>query len=597
MASYSNFQVKRNKTSKGVNVFENGSNKRKPKSKSEKLNEGIGIWTSFYRANPHRWVRDYLGIELKLFQQILLYAMMHFHYLVYIAARGQGKTFLTAIFCITRACLFPETKIIAAAGLRSQSREIIQKIDDLRKSSPLLQREISDIKISVNDSRVEFHNGSWIRTVASNDGARGARSNLLIVDEFRMVDLEVINSVLRKFQTAPRQPRYLSKPEYAHLQERNKEIYLSSAWMKSHHSYEKVVSYAESMTDGKSYFVCSLPYQISIKESLLMREQVEDEMSEATFNEISWLIEMCSLFWGESASSIFKFDDLHKNRKLGKAYYPKDVTSLVNDKSIVPPKKEVGELRLISADIATMLGSQNDASAYTVARLIPTKTGYDREIIYLETLEGGHTGRQATRIKQLFYDFDCDYCLIDRAGGGVGVMDALFERSIDSERGVEYEAFSCMNDDELAERCMYRNAPKVVYALHATSSLNSKIAVGFRDGLKRGKIKLPVIENEGEEFLRSIKGFEKLPEDVKMKLRLPYMHTTLLINEIVNLEAEIKDNGDIKLKESKSARKDRYSSISYLNFLANELEIKNRKQKTTVDPSKLFLFKKATTNY
>lgn len=104
----------------------------------------------------------------------------------------QGKTFLTAIFCITRAVLFPEAKIIAAAGLRSQSREIIQKIDDLRKNSPLLQREISDIKISVNDSRVEFHNGSWIRTVASNDGARGARSNLLIVD-MNLSTLNVLN--------------------------------------------------------------------------------------------------------------------------------------------------------------------------------------------------------------------------------------------------------------------------------------------------------------------------------------------------------------------------------------------------------------------
>ena len=50
--------------------------------------------------------------------------------------------------------------------------------------------------------------------------------NIIIVDEFRMVDLDIINKVLRKFNTAPRQPKYLSKPEYAHLAERNKELYL-----------------------------------------------------------------------------------------------------------------------------------------------------------------------------------------------------------------------------------------------------------------------------------------------------------------------------------------------------------------------------------
>lgn len=361
--------------------------------------------------------------------------------------------------------------------------------------------------------------------------------------------------------------------------------------MKSHHSYEKVVSYTESMTDGKSYFVCSLPYQISIKENLLMREQVEDEMSEQTFNEISWIIEMCSLFWGESTKSMFKFDEMHKNRKLGKVYYPKDITSLVNDKTIIPPKKESGEIRIVSADIATMFGAQNDASAFTVARLIPKKDGYDREIIYMETLEGGHTGRQATRIKQLFYDFDCDYCLVDRAGGGIGVLDALFERSVDSERGTEYEAFSCMNSEELARRCMYPNAPKVVYALHGSASLNSTIAVGFRDTLRRGKIRFPVVESEGEEFVRGIKGFEKLPEDVKMKLRMPYIHTTLLINETVNLEAEIKDNGDIRLVEKNSNRKDRFSSVSYLNYLAGELEVKNRRKKQDISPTKMFKFK------
>ena len=91
----------------------------------------------------------------------------------------QGKSFLTAIFCVTRAILYPNSKIVVAAGQKSQAREIVQKIDDLRKNSPFLQREISNIKISINDSSVEFHNTSWIRTVASNDGARG-KSKVII---------------------------------------------------------------------------------------------------------------------------------------------------------------------------------------------------------------------------------------------------------------------------------------------------------------------------------------------------------------------------------------------------------------------------------
>ena len=89
MSSYQNFQVDRNKSKNQLNIFKKGYNRRKEKPKSEKLMEGVGIWTSFYRANPHRWVKDFLGIELKPFQKILLYAMMHNNFMTYIAARGK----------------------------------------------------------------------------------------------------------------------------------------------------------------------------------------------------------------------------------------------------------------------------------------------------------------------------------------------------------------------------------------------------------------------------------------------------------------------------------------------------------------------------
>lgn len=45
--------------------------------------------TAFYRSNPQRFVKDYLNVKLKLFQKILLYAMMHNYYILYLAARGR----------------------------------------------------------------------------------------------------------------------------------------------------------------------------------------------------------------------------------------------------------------------------------------------------------------------------------------------------------------------------------------------------------------------------------------------------------------------------------------------------------------------------
>lgn len=56
--------------------------------KSERIMNGIAAWTSFYRANPQRFVKDYLNVNLKLFQKILIYMMMLSNYFMYIAARG-----------------------------------------------------------------------------------------------------------------------------------------------------------------------------------------------------------------------------------------------------------------------------------------------------------------------------------------------------------------------------------------------------------------------------------------------------------------------------------------------------------------------------
>lgn len=42
------------------------------------------------------------------------------------------------------------------------------------------------------------------------------------------------------------------------------------------------------LDSAKRYFICSLPYQISVKEGLLQREQIEDEMSEQDFDEIKF---------------------------------------------------------------------------------------------------------------------------------------------------------------------------------------------------------------------------------------------------------------------------------------------------------------------
>ena len=198
--------------------------------KEQKIMETVAWRAGYYRANPHRFVEECLDIKLKWFQKILLWAMMQYNYFCFIGARGIAKTFLTAVFAVVRCILYPGTKVIVVSGTLKQANEVLLKIqDELMPRSAFLRREITKCSIGVQDSTIEFANDSWIRTRPSTDNARGCRANLLICDEFRMIDEKVVDLVLRKFLTAPRTPNYLNKPEYSHLIERNKEIYMSSA--------------------------------------------------------------------------------------------------------------------------------------------------------------------------------------------------------------------------------------------------------------------------------------------------------------------------------------------------------------------------------
>ena len=115
--------------------------------------------------------------------------MMRNNYSAYIASRGQGKTYILALFCIVISILFPGTKICVASATRSQANEVLSKItDDFMKNyswgSENLKREIESSNVGYNKAVIVFRNGSWIKVVTASDNARGNRANILICDEY-----------------------------------------------------------------------------------------------------------------------------------------------------------------------------------------------------------------------------------------------------------------------------------------------------------------------------------------------------------------------------------------------------------------------------
>lgn len=546
------------------------------KDKQQKIMETVAWRAGYYRSNPHRYVIDVLGLSLKWFQQILLWCMMHYNFVMYLAARGQGKTYLTALFCCVRCILFPGTKIVVSSGTLKQANEVLLKIqDDFMKQSSILRSEIEKCNIGQNDASIYFKNGSWIKTRTSSENSRSARANCIVVDEFRMVDETVINTVLRKFLTSPRQPKYLQKPEYAHMQERNKEIYMSSAYFKSSWAYKKAQSYTLNFFDDtKKYFICGLPYQVSVREGLLSRSQLEDEMSEADYNELVQQMEMECLWFGDTDGSLFKFDELTARRRLRKAFPP---LSFCNDKITIPKLTATGK-RILSIDVALMQSTKkkkNDASAIFINDLIQVNdTAYQSNFVYGETFEGLKTDELGMIVMKYFYEYQCTDLVLDTNGIGLGVYDFITKDQICQENGKRYQAMTCINDKDMAERCKVRDANKVVWSVKANANFNNEICVLLRNGIQNGKINFLIPEQDADSSLKeTYKGYFKMSPTEQAKLKMSYIQTTFAVYELVKLDHEVK-NGNIKVKEVEGMRKDRYSSIAYSYWCACQLELK-----------------------
>ena len=527
-------------------------------NKRERLDEGIKIWTSFYRQNIHRFAIDYLGIQLKPFQVVLLYMIERNLKSCLITSRGLGKSWLIALYCCCRAILYPGQKIIVSCETKEQSRNLIREkiVNELMNMSPNLRKEINprEIKIGTNESYVKFKNG-----------------------------FDTLTKILQPFLQVVRQPKYLQNPKYSHLQEENKQIYASSAWYADHWSYDLYRDYVEKMLIGESSFVCNLPYDVALKYGLMTQTRLDEIMSDPNLSEEAFLMEYSAMFYDLGEGAYIKPSDIINNRTIVKPWYPPTDIEYIAEKgkrniSWKEDRTSKQELRVLGCDIALAQGDKNDNTVIHYSVSIPKGDKYITEVRYSEAINGGTAKAIALRLKQLYFDGDCDYIVMDIAGLGLAVLDALGEYTFDTERDIKYPPMCCFNKEDKKERCGYREAIPCIYGIVANEEINNAIAVTLKASLNNHTLKFLVNEFEGEDWLNENKNFQLLEASEKVRLMYPYVQTTLTQMEIIKLQTEITRKG-IKLVEFGSNRKDRYSALAYMNLFIREKENELKKPK------------------
>lgn len=547
--------------------------------------EQLILWTTFFRRNLHRFAQTYLGLSLHPYQSILLYLMGVSELFVWIAARSCAKSFVIAVYACCKAILYPNCQIVLCSSTRGQARLIAKEkiLRELMGLSPMLCSEIKSTRDNQSDTEIVFRSGSVITVVPAIDSARGNRAQIVVYEEFRQIEKKVMDEVISPFLIT-RPAGYMIGTEYSNmpeLVEEPQQIFISSSWFSSHYMYNIIKQALREMYRDRTAYLIAMDYSITLRHNIKTKRFLMSEKQK--FDQLSFEIEYCNFMPRENTSSFFTYESLIQRQRLKQAFYPRASNENPRTKNSHAIPKQDGEIRVVSVDVAMMDGKNNDNSVYYCLRLLPETTfsaesehnqfGYRVQAPYVEVYLGKDALRQVIRIKQLMYDFEADYLVLDIANAGITLYDLGARVIYDDERGVEYPPWCCMNNDEVAKRINSGVDRPNVYVISASQKLNSDIAFNLRQMLFDGKLDLLVNNNEAVEELSS-----RIPEYVsgtaseQLYYESPYLETMLTIHEAAELECEkLEQTGAVRLREKSGHRKDRYTSLSYGCWFASEL--------------------------
>ena len=241
MASHKNFSQNSRKIKDGsYDNFEHSASYSPKKEENINIDEWVKF-ISYYRYYIDEFATEILKLKLYPFQCLILRAMARYQNSMFIACRGLGKSYLTAVYFICISILYPQIKLGIASGQGQQARNvIIQKIKGELIKNENIAREIQfPIKTGADDCVVTFKNGSEIRAIslAQNQGGEGARSwrfSMILIDEARLVKDEITEGILIPMTKTKRQAAiYHNKPE------KGKVIFISSAYLKTSDLYKR----------------------------------------------------------------------------------------------------------------------------------------------------------------------------------------------------------------------------------------------------------------------------------------------------------------------------------------------------------------------
>lgn len=196
------------------------------------------------------------------------------------------------------------------------------------------------------------------------------------------------------------------------------------------------------------------------------------------------------------------------------------------------------------------------------------------------TFDEEHFEQQSINIKKIFYAFQARKIALDANGLGIGLVDYLIKGQTDID-GTYYPPFGVDNDEDgFYKKYKTDDMEKgALYLIKANAPMNTEIYTYVQSQLLSGKIKFLVNENEAKLKLLSTKYGQSLDSSQREDYLKPYILTSILRKQMLNLIEETQGINIILKRNNTSIPKDKFSAFSYgLHWIKiEEDKLKRRK--------------------
>lgn len=500
------------------------------------------------------------------YQRIFLRACMRYTNIFITAARATSKTFLS-ILAKYLQCMFLPNHVgsIVAPNKQQASKITKQKIEEIWRLWPLLEKEIDKANFGKDYVDLFFKSGSRLSVVGALDSDRGIRTHATLIDEARDQDGDAISEIiLPQMNVSRRMSNGLVNPnEPINTQV----IYATSAGTKSSFAYAALIdTFEKAIIDPKSSFCIGLDYRIPALHGLIDAKFVQGLKLSPSYNETTFAAEYLGSWLGGSDESWFDFARLVKYRKIKN---PEWIQKFKDDSKV---------FYLISVDV----GRLHDQTVACIFRVNIRDDKYYATLVNLFVLgrqaEKKTFVQQAIDLKHLIEIYNPREVVIDCNGLGVGLADEMIREHLD-ENGKELPAYGFFNNDDY-KKIQPRNSIPILYSLKANGPLNSKIHGNAYSRIYGGMVRFLISEQDARASLLATKVGQKMKIEERVKRLMPHELTTKLFEEMSNLR--LRRNGLDIVLEQINARfpKDKYSAFAYGLWRIKELEEENYKKKS-----------------